>query len=134
MKSHLVLFAALSALTAGVVAQSPEGEAPAPKVTYERMVDADAEPQNWLTYSGSYMSQRHSLLTEIAPENVKNLDLKWTFRSKTPDKHEATPIVVNGILYTIQNPNDVVAMDAATGKVIWTFAYTPDPIARNCCG
>src|SRR5436190_12922997 len=108
-------------------AQGPAGEAQAP-VTNERLLKANAEPENWLMYSGSYMSQRYSLLNQINPDNVKNLELKWTFRSSTVDKHEATPLVVNGVMYTIQNPNDVVAINAGTGEVLWTFKYTPDPL------
>jgi alcohol dehydrogenase (cytochrome c) len=42
--------------------------------------------------------------------------------------------VVNGTMYTIQSPNDVIALNAETGKQIWAYSYTPDPAARNCCG
>ena len=46
------------------------------QVTYERLRRASEEARNWLTYSGSYWSQRHSLLRQIDPGNVKNLELK----------------------------------------------------------
>jgi alcohol dehydrogenase (cytochrome c) len=136
MMRYLVMLGGLAALAVTLVAQGPVGEALAPEqnVTHERIVKANSEPENWLTYSGTFMSQRYSLLTQVSPDNVKNLELKWAFRSTTPDKHEATPLVVNGVMYTIQNPNDVVALDAVTGKILWTFSYTPDPQARNCCG
>ncbi len=42
--------------------------------------------------------------------------------------------MVDGVMYTIQSPNDVVALDAVTGKTIWTHAWKPSPDARNCCG
>ena len=45
------------------------------QVTSERLLRAAEEPQNWITYSGGYASQRHSLLTQITPANVKNLEL-----------------------------------------------------------
>jgi alcohol dehydrogenase (cytochrome c) len=135
MKRYLALLGAVGALAAQVIAQ----QAPAPKpeeggVTHERLVKANAEPQNWLTYSGTYMSQRYSLLNQITQDNVKDLELKWTYRSSRADKHEATPIVVDGVMYTIQNPNDVVALNAATGEKLWTYSHTPNPLARNCCG
>jgi alcohol dehydrogenase (cytochrome c) len=108
-------------------------EAPVNAVPFERILRADQEPQNWLTYSGGTKSQRHSLLNQVTPANAKDLTLKWVFQAKSLEKHEVTPLVVDGVMYTVQF-NDVVALDAATGKTIWTYIYKPDPTARNCCG
>ena len=107
------------------------GQAP---VTFDRILRASQEPQNWLTYSGSVLSQRHSPLTQITPDNVKNLELQWVFQARSLEKYEATSIVADGVLYTVQAPDDVVALDAATGRVFWTYAYTPASQARPCCG
>jgi alcohol dehydrogenase (cytochrome c) len=104
------------------------------QVSFERLLNADKEPQNWLTYSGSMMSQRHSLLTEITPQNVKNLEQQWVFQARSLEKFEATPLVVDGIMYTVQAPNDVVALDPVTGRVFWTYSYSPSPQSRPCCG
>src|SRR5580658_8470727 len=104
------------------------------QVSFDRILAAGNEPQNWLTYSGSTMSQRYSTLAQIAPANVKNLELQWMFQARSLEKFEATPLVVDGILYTVQAPNSVVALDAVTGRVFWTFPYTPAPEARACCG
>src|SRR5579871_4513696 len=87
------------------------------QVTFDRILNANNEPQNWLTYSGSMMSQRHSALTQITPDNVKDLELKWAYQVKSFEKFEATPLVVDGVMYTVQAPNDVIAIDAATGRV-----------------
>ena len=76
------------------------------QVTYNRILDAGKEPQNWLTYSGSYLSQRYSPLTQITPANVKDLELQWVFQAHSLEKFETTPLVVDGILYTVQAPND----------------------------
>ncbi len=103
-------------------------------VSFERILKANQEPRNWLTYSGSPFSQRHTLLDQITPSNVKNLELQWIFQARSLEKFEATPLVVDGIIYTVQAPNDVVAMDAATGRVYWTYEYSPSPDARPCCG
>src|SRR5580698_7736957 len=95
------------------------------QVSFDRIVHADKEPQNWLTYSGTMLSQRHSSLSQITPENVKNLQLQWVYQARSLEKFEATSLVVDGILYTVQAPNDVIALDAATGRVYWTYSYTP---------
>src|SRR6266536_1192431 len=104
------------------------------QITFERMISAGKEPQNWLTYSGTYMSQRYSPLTQITPQNVKNLELQWVFQARSLEKFEATPLVVDGVMYTVQAPNDVIAMDASTGRVFWVYSYAPSTQARPCCG
>src|SRR5919198_1188201 len=104
------------------------------QVPYERIVRSSQEPQNWLTHSGNYNSQRYSTLSQITPENVKNLEVQWIFQTRSLEKFEATPIVVDGIMYTVEAPNNIVALDAATGRIFWTFTYTPAETARPCCG
>ena len=106
----------------------------AAQVSFDRILRANQEPQNWLTYSGTVLSQRYSQLTQVTPANVKNLELQWVFQARSLEKFEATPLVVDGVLYTVQAPNDVVALDAATGRIFWTSPYTPAPEARACCG
>jgi alcohol dehydrogenase (cytochrome c) len=104
------------------------------QVSFDRILASGNEPQNWLTYSGSTMSQRFTTLTQITPQNVKNLELQWMFQARSLEKFEATPLVVDGILYTVQAPNNVVALDAVTGRVFWTYPYVPERAARPCCG
>src|SRR6266480_5856456 len=104
------------------------------QVTWERLLNANGEPQNWLTHSGTVLSQRYSTLAEITPDNVRNLELKWVFQARSFEKFEATPLVVDGVMYTVQPPNDIVALDAATGRVFWAYSYRPSPQARLCCG
>lgn len=108
------------------------------QVPFERILRAGGEPQNWLTYSGTTFSQRHSTLTEITPNNVPQLELKWIYQTTTSEpsstKFEATPLVADGVMYTVAPPNDVVALEAATGSVLWTHRYAPAKTARACCG
>ena len=104
------------------------------QVSFERILGANKEPQNWLTYSGTTLSQRYSTLAQITPENVKNLELQWVFQASSMEKFEATALVLDGVLYTVQAPNDIVALDAATGRTFWTYSYTPSPKAHPCCG
>src|SRR6267142_1038494 len=104
------------------------------QISFERILGANKEPENWLTYSATTFSQRHTLLSQITAANVKNLELQWVFQARSLEKFEATPLVVDGVLYTVQAPNDVVAMDAVTGRVFWVSEYAPSPEARVCCG
>jgi alcohol dehydrogenase (cytochrome c) len=104
------------------------------QVTSDRLLHATNEPQNWLLYSGSYASQRYSLLKQIDPANAKNLELKWVFQAQSLQKFETTPLVVDGIMYLTQSPNDVVAVDAKSGRAFWIYHYATSPAARPCCG
>jgi alcohol dehydrogenase (cytochrome c) len=104
------------------------------QVSFERLLNAAREPQNWLTYSGTVSNERYSRLTQITPANVKNLELQWIWQARSLEKFEATALAVDGVLYTVQAPNDLVALDAATGRPFWTFAYQPSSDARTCCG
>ena len=103
----------------------------AAQVPFERILHADHEPQNWLTYSGNLNGQRYSTLTQITPANAKNLELKWVLQTRPPaeagSKYEATSLVVDGVLYTVQPPNVVVAVDAVTGRIFWTHPTIPAP-------
>jgi alcohol dehydrogenase (cytochrome c) len=113
------------------------------QVTFDRLLHTEREPQNWLTYSGNVLGQRYSALNQITSANVKNLELQWVWQAKSLEKFETTALVLDGILYTIQAPNNtntadgytqVVALDAATGRQFWTFRYDIPMTARACCG
>ena len=71
------------------------------QVTFDRILKAKQEPQNWLTYSGGVYSQRHSELTQITPENVKNLELSWMYqlqsREPTTTRFENTRPIPPGM-------------------------------------
>src|SRR5262245_59712428 len=103
-------------------------------VTFERIQNSNREPQNWLTYSGNNMGQRYSPLAQITPQNAKNLEMAWLWQARSVEKFEATSLVLDGVLYTVQEPNDVVALDAKTGRPIWTYLYRNAAEGRNCCG
>src|SRR5690606_7432674 len=109
-------------------------QAPAQEVTFERILNADREPGNWLSYSGTVDNHRHSLLDQITTENVDDLELQWVWQARSLEKFEATPLVVDGVMYTVQAPNEVVALDAATGRIFWTYPYENSADARTCCG
>jgi alcohol dehydrogenase (cytochrome c) len=119
-----ILLPLLLLLSAGVAGQVP----------HERLLEADDEPHNWLTYSGDYSSRRHSRLAQLTPENVAHLELKWVFQAQSLEKFAATPLVVDGVMYLTQANNHVVALDAKTGRVFWIYQYTSSPDLKLCCG
>src|ERR1700745_3140007 len=124
--SALLALSALATLSGELRAQSTVG--------YERLLNAAKEPQNWLIYGNDYNSNRYSRLTQITPANVKNLNLAWVYQSATAGSWEATPLVVDGIMYVTQRPNDVVALDAVTGRVFWMYRYNNASEIGVCCG
>jgi len=76
-------------------------------VTYERILDARSEPENWLTYYGAYNGQRYSPLDQINTENVKRIGPAWVFQAGSSGiiagastySFEAAPIVVDGVMF-----------------------------------
>jgi alcohol dehydrogenase (cytochrome c) len=123
-RSSFALLLAAASLSAPLLAQIP----------YDRLLHAADTPQDWLSYSGSYFSQRYSALDQITPANVANLEQKWVFQARSIEKFEATPLVADGVMYTVQAPNDIVGLDAITGRIFWIYSYSPAPQARPCCG
>ena len=109
------------------------GSGPRTGVTFARILNANQEPQNWLTFGGSYQSLHYSELNQITPDNAKDLELKWVFQARWLDPYETTPLVVDGVLYTMQG-DDVVALDATTGRLFWIYHWAPASDAPMCCG
>jgi alcohol dehydrogenase (cytochrome c) len=125
--THAVLVLSLLALLPfGLQAQAP--------VTFQRLLNAAKEPQNWLTYGGDYFSNRYSPLTQITPANVKSLSLAWVYQSPVAGSWQPTPLVADGIMYLTQRPNDVIALDAVTGRVFWIYRYVSSSEFVGCCG
>jgi alcohol dehydrogenase (cytochrome c) len=82
---------------------------------------ANTIKDNWPTYNGDYTGRRFSSLTQITPQNAAHLQAQWVFHTKTPGVLEATPVVVNGIMY-FTGSNDAFALNAQTGEVLWHYA------------
>ena len=106
----------------------------AAQVPFARLREAASEPHNWLTYSGGYFSQRYSTLDQITPANVGDLELQWVYQTPVFGPWQSTPIVVDGVMYLTQRPNDIVALDARTGRVFWVYGYPTPSDHRACCG
>jgi PQQ-dependent dehydrogenase (methanol/ethanol family) len=86
-----------------------------------RLVNAAAEPESWLTYGGTYAEQRYSTLARIDTTNVAGLGLAFSYDTNTTRGLEATPLVVDGVIYTTGSWSVVYAVDARTGREIWRY-------------
>jgi alcohol dehydrogenase (cytochrome c) len=115
--------ALMVAMTATVAAQVP----------YERILHSAAQPGNWLTYSGSYLSTRYSTLHQISRGNVHRLQTAWIYQVRAHDKLEASPLVFDGIMYISEPASDVTALDLRTGRPIWSYRRSV-PNVPVCCG
>jgi PQQ-dependent dehydrogenase (methanol/ethanol family) len=111
-------------------------------VTYQRLLNAKAEPHNWLMYWGDYQGTHYSPLSQITPNNARRLRTAWAFPVLGGNSVlQAAPLVVDGIMYTTGsgNPATVTALDARTGRQIWRWTrqqkivnpYEINPFARG---
>ena len=102
-----------------------------------RIQAADSEPQSWLTHGRTYSEQRFSPLARVTTANVNQLGLAWShdIKARSARGVEATPIVVDGVMYATGAWSHVLALDAKTGRLLWEFdpqvsgAYG----AKGCC-
>jgi quinohemoprotein ethanol dehydrogenase len=113
----------------------PEKPKSAAQVNAARLLNADAEPQNWLTYGRTYNEQRFSPLKQINDQDAARLGLAWFFDLDTHRGQEATPLVVDGVMYFTTAWSKVVALDAATGKLLWSYdpKVPPEWAVNACC-
>ena len=95
-----------------------------------RIGHAEKEPQNWLSFYGDYRGWSYSRLNQIKRENVGKLVPVWAFPAGFPPANiglkaglEATPLVIDGVLYLEGMQNNIYAVDAATGRTLWTYLY-----------
>jgi len=95
------------------------GRAASADVDDARLRAADGEPGSWLAHGRTWSEQRMSPLDLLDTSNVARLELAWSFDPNTIRGLEATPLVVDGVMYTTGTWSVVFALDAATGKLIW---------------
>ena len=99
-----------------------------------RLLNAGAEDESWLLHGRTYDESRFSPLKDINDSNVGELGLSWSFETGTNRGHETTPIVVDGMMFITAPWSVVFALDAKTGKEIWSFDPEADKAwARNAC-
>ncbi|HEX2206658.1 MAG TPA: PQQ-dependent dehydrogenase, methanol/ethanol family [Longimicrobium sp.] len=129
-------FSELNASATGVAPDVAAG------VTAERIANARAEPQNWLTYYGAYDGQRYSTLDQINTDNVARLRPAWVFQAApiglvanpATFSFEAAPIVVEGVMYVSGWDGYVWALNAETGELLWQYRHAIPLDVAMCCG
>ena len=127
----------LSAGLLGLVAVSvlAETDGSAGRVTEQRLLAAEGDGDNWLSHGRTYAEQRFSPLAEINEDTVGRLKLAFAVELDTNRGQEATPIVVDGVAYISTAWSKVMALDAATGEVLWCYDPEVDGAkgAHACC-
>jgi PQQ-dependent dehydrogenase (methanol/ethanol family) len=103
-------------------------------VTASRLIAANREPHNWLTHGRTYDEQRFSPLNQINGQNVAELGLDWYFDLPKNRGQEATPIVVDGMMFVAGAWSQVFALDARSGRQIWMYdPEVPGEWAVHAC-
>jgi alcohol dehydrogenase (cytochrome c) len=121
--SLLQLTAYLKSLQA-VSSEDPKPEKPrlAIQVSDDRLRAAGSNPDEWLMYSGSYNGWRHTSLAEITPPHVSQTSMRWVKQFDISNSSiEATPLVIDGVIFMVPDVGHVVALEAKTGAVIWEY-------------
>ena len=98
-----------------------------------RLLAAGAERASWITYGRDYSNQRFSPLAQIDAGNVARLRPAWIFQSGVSATFQATPIVVDGVMYIALPFNHVVALDAGSGRELWRYTHKRRT-EKMCCG
>ena len=129
------------AFVKGLQARLPQAPAekppptPAIDVTSERLRAAGTRTDEWLTYSGAYNGNRHTQLDQITPANIGNLRVRWIKQFPGDDPaSEATPLVIDNVIFTAVSATHVAALNARTGKIIWDYHRAVPGGLSLCCG
>jgi glucose dehydrogenase len=120
----------LALLMLGIAAHA---QAQSGAVDDKRLLEAQRDTRNWLTYGRDYGNQRFSPLAQINQGNVARLQPAWSFKTGVPSTFQATPIVVDGVMYVSLPFNHVVALEARTGTQIWRYQHQRRT-DKMCCG
>ena len=130
----VALLAACGSNTAPAPRAAPAATPAAGKVAAvdtARLLAADSDAGDWLTYGRTYDEQRFSPLKQINADNVGQLQLAWHVNLDAMHRaQESTPIVVDGVMYITTAWSKVLALDAASGKQLWAF----DPAVPGAAG
>jgi alcohol dehydrogenase (cytochrome c) len=131
----LLALAGLLALFAGGVVVIRFAHRPHVDVDPRHLLEAERDPTQWLTYAGRYDGHRHSWLAQITRENVRDLRVSWVAELRpVGGALQVSPLVADGVMYATESGEGVVALDARTGDVLWTYRRpVPDGLSL-CCG
>ncbi len=130
----IALLSALALLEACTGAGGAAGDG-GEGVSAQMLIDAASNEGEWLSYGRTYDEQRFSPLTAINDKTVGELGLAWSHDLDTARGQEATPLMHDGKLYVSTAWSKVLAFDAATGKLLWTYdpEVPRETLVRVCC-
>lgn len=111
---------------------SARGETPG-IVDDTRLLAASGDSRNWLTFGRDYSNQRYAALAQITTGNVASLVPRWIYQTGISAAFQATPLVVDGVMYLTTPYNHVVALDARTGAERWRYEHALRT-RKLCCG
>ena len=112
-------------LVPGIVQRTAVAQGRPPRAAYSAVTDArllSPEPENWLSYRRTYDGWGFSPLSKITRSNVNELVPVWSFSTGVIDGHEAPPIVNGGVMFVTTPRAQVLALDAATGDLLWRYS------------
>jgi len=100
-----------------------------------RLIGADKEPGGWMSYGRTYSEQRFSLLEQINATNAHRLGLAWYYDLETSRGQEATPLVIDGVMYASTAWSMVKALDARSGRLLWSYdpQIPREILIKICC-
>lgn len=104
------------------------------QMPYQRILAADSEPGNWLSFGGGYQSHSYSPLDQVNTSNISGLRIAWMYQIKVSHHFETEPLVFDGFMYITEPPSDVTALDLRTGRPIWTYRRSLPKGVIACCG
>ena len=116
------LMALVAVITLAPVAVAGQSYRP---VTDERLTNP--EPENWLSYRGTYSGWGYSPLDQIDASNVQDLVPAWAFSTNTTGGHESPPIVNDGVMFITTPGNQLFALDARNGDLLWRYQHNLPP-------
>ena len=105
-----------------------------PPVTSKRLAAGNEAANEWLTYGGNYANWRYSALKNIARGNVGKLVPAWVLQTGIQGQVAASPVVADGTLYFTAAYNNLYALDAVTGQMLWHYEHPMPSDLRLCCG
>ena len=90
-------------------------------INTKKIIGAKSNQEEWITHGRTYSEERFSGLKQINEKNVSNLGIEWFHDLDSSRGHEATPLVVNGVMFSTGAWSVVFANDASTGELIWKY-------------
>jgi len=128
------MLCSISALPQGAAASALDAATLAARVDDARLLAADRDPGQWMAHGRTFSEQRFSPLASIDQSNIRRLGLAWAWQPGTTRGMEATPLVIDGIMYATGEWSRVYALDAKTGRPLWSYdPKVPGAKGRDAC-